>query len=169
MTQFTDYERVYENHSSASSITAPSPTTTKPSTGVFSPFLPYRGEAGISNFIRFLLFGTDAANEDGVCNVYGWNKIGSLWIPTLLADLSATLGAATGVAGQLIADTDLIADTIAIDSGTSLAIDSIDIISPADDTVGYVDLDVRGSELVQFLLSTEGSAAGLNVLCRKWS
>jgi hypothetical protein len=157
-------QRLFAANVTGVAITAPSPTATKPSgDGILGPV---RGEFEAGNGAKIWFTGTDAANETLTALITGWtyvegtdNAVG-LWVPTPLLALSITLGTATGVAGAIVPETELFADTIAASGAYTSA---YEIISPANNSPACLKLDFFGCALVQVQLA-RGTGASANAV-----
>ena len=121
------------------------------------------GQAKGANQVYIQFFGTGADNATLSARITAWSRIGTLWIPTPLLALDVTLGGMTGEAGADIADTDRLADTIAVASGGEFT-DAYEIISPESGAAG-VKVDTFGAERIQVQLAV-GTATGANAILR---
>lgn len=131
----------------ASSITAPSATTTEPTgDGIYRMNVSSRPTSSVA--ISF--FGGNTADGTFTVRLTGWRKVGSLWIPVPLLTLSGILGAMTGVAGAGVTNSQLFADTLAISTAFTSA---YEIISPTSDQVALVKVDLFGCEKLQVQLA----------------
>lgn len=128
----------------------------------------------VDNVVKILFFGTSAADQTFKARLIGWRycverdtdwvKESAIWIPTTLAEFTLTLGTSPGLAGCVVDENQLFADTIAI-SGTSGNDDvSIDIVSPADNTIAHVVADLKGSQKFEVTFDRNSSAASCNGL-----
>lgn len=123
------------------------------------------------NAICLLPFGTDAADETFKMRLLSWKPAKKkntspetwLWVYSIIGEFTCTLGTRTGLANSFVGSTNLIADTIAI-VGTSGDQNSYSIISPADNTVATLMIDIRGSNYVEVLFDTNSSSASANAL-----
>lgn len=171
---------LYTSMVTAVSITEPVATTTDPLTSASRPgthsvstngtgvadctaAAPYRA-AFNSAIIQF--FGAGSNNNAGTANVYLWHKVQStgtaLWVPTLVAALSVTLGQAVGVASTPVLDTHRFVDTITESTAYTTA---KEIISQANDGVASFKLDLCGAARVEVRFA-KGAATSLNGLIR---
>lgn len=151
------FQKLYAANVTTSTLTAPTPTTTEPvGDGVFE-----MGQGPVpANSLHLAFVGTDAQNETFTALVVGWRKLGALWIPTPLLALTITLGTATGVEESGVIDTELFADTIAASTAHTSA---YELISPANNGVAGVKVDLFGCQKVQVLLAV-GTGASCNAL-----
>ena len=120
-----------------------------------------------ADLLDFVPLGKDANNEDYQMRVYGWSRqyvanSPTVWVPTLLLQLDVTLG---NISATAIAASTFMADTIAYSAGDAGA----KIVSPANDTPGYVVLDIMGAQKLQFDFDCDtgsSQAAGGSVIYR---
>ena len=150
-------------------------TTTEPSGDGVHDIVPIEG--GISPCkVLVVPYGTGDANDVFDMRIIGWRPLVReaqnvlLWVPTILASLTCTLGAGTGVAGTPVLNTALIVDTITILSEPSVTADTtrqglVEVYSPANDTLAWAELDLRGSYKIEFTFdATTGDPTGMNAL-----
>jgi len=133
------------------------PTVTEPSgDGV----VDIQGSGVASTWLMLVPFGTDANNETFDVRVVGWRNVGTLWIPTILLQFSATLGNVVGVAGTDVLATHFLADTV---SDPVAGMGSVGVncqpSSPANDTPAHYLFDTRGCPKVEILFDLTGAAA----------
>lgn len=154
----TSWQKALSANSTSASFTARVPTITQPSgTGVLS--VP-------SGMTRLLLmpFGTDAANETGKIQAWGWSAIRSatgkkvLWIPRPICEFTLTLGTAAGVAGTEVDENQLFADTLVADKGVGVDYDFL------DNTTTMLSMTLLEDALVELQFSLNSSSASLNSL-----
>ena len=130
-------------NSTASSFTAKAPvaSTAKPSNdGVVDMMALHQGR-NVGNYLQMALWGTAADNDTFDFRVWGWSQVASsYWVPQLLLEVNATVGAIVVTTGVRMVD------TIVYAKGDSTA----SIISPANDLPASIILHLRGSELVEF-------------------
>lgn len=154
--------RLWDTNVVASSMTAKVPTISEPQVGA-GIIKQDQGQIG-NNQAVFAFFGTRSSgdNETMTAIIYGWRKIGIMFIPTPLLALTITLGTATGVAGQAPApiNTEYFADTIVASTEYS---EANELISPANNTVALVKVDTYGCSLISVDLA-KGTCASANAL-----
>lgn len=104
-------------------------------------------------------YGTDQADETFDFRLVGWRRIGDLWVPAVLYEATATLGTMTGVSGEKVTDSHLLADTLSASHNPGDPVTS----SPADNTPAFAVVDAQGFErvAVQFKTGTAASAGAL--------
>lgn len=117
--------------------------------------------------IKLWPLGQGSANDVYSLRVWGWNRVGAgstsgketIYFPTILGEFSCTLSAFTGLASGPVLNTDLFCDTITpvaarnpdmvIAAGTALQ-SELRIMSPANDTPGFIVMPIFGAELLEF-------------------
>jgi hypothetical protein len=148
----------------AGSISVPVPTITEPSGDGIYDTLGLGNTA--PNFGSLIFFGAGSANQTGIAQGYLWHRIDDLWIPTLILDLTLTLGAAVGVASHAVLDTEKLVKTIA--AGAAMTTNAKDIQSPATATgIAKVDFDLSGAQKFQLTLGVT-SVTNLNALLKTY-
>ena len=148
-------------------------TLTKPSGNLVFPI----AEPGYSfrSRVRIYPIGLGASNDAYSMRVYGWSRIGSgaspntLWIPALLGEFGVVLGAFVGVASSPVLATEQFADTITIVSEPTVAAlttndGTTEVFSPTNDTPAWLELRLRGSELLEFDFDYTTNTPGMNAL-----
>lgn len=144
-------------------ITAKVPVTTEPATDADN------GASVIATTGKTYLvlkpFGTDAENETASFRIWSWRPVvaagAEVWVPQLLAGVSVTLGTAA-TTGMLTGG--LWADTITASPDYTPSSSGMLIVSPANDSPGYLVADIGGSPLIEIQSTTGGSAASFNAL-----
>jgi hypothetical protein len=138
------------------------PTTTEPTgDGTQSP--PDE-RAQYDVLLRF--WGTGDPDTTFDARVWGWNLIGTLWVPDLVLACSCTLSATVGVAAATIANTGRFVDTIS----ASIIPTDAELISPASDLIGSVrlfGLSHKKLQLVADLTGATGANAVIKFLARR--
>lgn len=109
-------------------------------------------------------FGSGSDNTTFDLRIIAWNRIGTLWVPTILAQASCTLSASVGVSGQSVTDTDRFADTVTLSLIASAGVDAF-AKSPANDTPATIVVDALGAEKIEIVFDLTG-AAGANALVK---
>jgi hypothetical protein len=98
-----------------------------------------------TNLAKLVFFGAGAENAQFYANIYGFAPVNggtsTQWVPTLIARLLCTLSNVTGVAGQLIVDTDRFCDSISLIEGDP----TIKIVSDVNNRIASVLVDLEGS------------------------
>ena len=154
----TNWQKLLSANSTSASFTARVPTLTQPTgTGVVA--VP----PGMTRVI-VMPFGTDAANETGKLQLWGWSAVRSpsggkvLWIPRPICELTATLGTAAGVAGSEVDENQLFADTLVADKGVGVDYDFL------DNTTAMLSASLIEDALLEVQFSLNSSSASLNTL-----
>jgi hypothetical protein len=111
-------------------------------------------------------FGVGTKGNTFAMRVTGWQVTldavnTPLWVPSVIAEFTCTLGAAVGVAASTVLATEKFCDTIAMVTGNA-NVDNI-ISSPANDTPATVQVLLNGCSLVsvQFKVATATSGNAL--------
>ncbi len=152
--------KLFAANTAAASITAPAPTNTEPTgDGVLDL---RRGGESVMGGAMLHFFGTRTAadNETFTARLTGWRNVSGLWVPVPLLALNLTQGTSTGVAAGDVLDTEYFADTIVVSTAFTSA---YEILSPADNTIGAVKVDLAGCRKLQVQLA-KGTDATCNVL-----
>lgn len=161
---------------SSGSFTQPASTKTKPSGAGVIDLSSLAKQGADEAFCTFI--GTGDANDVYNFRLIGWtlvpgdNSNDGLWIPTTLADLVITLGAATGADGTLVPSTYLFADTITITKEPTITADTtrqgtIPVFSPANDTIAWAKIPLHGAQLLERIFDMDtGSPTGADVLMK---
>lgn len=121
-------------------------------------------------------FGAGSDTNTFSCRVIGWSCVAQapgglalggrpvLWVPTVLVEVQATLSVQVGIAGSSALNTDRFADTIALTGTTANAGQGVEIVSPANDTIAHLVVDLKGAQKLEFSFTTGGSATDCNAL-----
>lgn len=170
-----DFQKVRSVNATATSFASKVPTLTEPSgdagsaTGA-SVIDLCPGGNGVSQASRLVLvpYGTGDADDVFAMRVIGWRCLGrgattAIWIPVILAELTCTMSAVTGVAGGAVSATEYFCDTIALVSGNDDI--SIDIVSPTGDVIAHAAMDLKGFQKIEFQFDmTTNNPTGANCL-----
>lgn len=123
--------------------------------------------------LRLFPYAAAASNDTFAMRVWGWSRVGATtYVPAILGDFTCTVGAFTGCTGGDVLSTELFVDTIAIVAATGEATTTANttrdgtavLYSPANDTPGYVEVPVRGCELVEFDFDQTLNTPAMNCL-----
>ena len=129
----------------------------------------------VQNALVMSFFGTGSDNNTFSARLIGWRVVPDpadagnlhkfLFIPIPLFEVQATLSATqAGVDGTTIPSTMLFADTITLTGTTADQGVSIDIVSPANNTIAHLVVDIKGFEFVEPIFTTGSSATDCNCL-----
>ena len=95
----------------------------------------------------------------------GWRKVASninqsliLWVPVSLVEVSCTVSTPVGIANADVVATERFCDTLALKTAYQSK-GSIEVISPANDTIAHLLADFKGFQKIEFLF--DSTAAGL--------
>ena len=176
LTQSMSFRKARKTNSTVASFSARAHLGTEPlldtdaGSATAQVAIDRNGRGGVDGLVQNLLmvmpYAVGADNVTFGCRVYGWRKIGNdpntlLWVAILLADLDCTAGASVGVAGRQVVATERFADTITLVDGVA---DFVKVYSPANDTPGYVIVDLLGCQKYELEFETGASATSMNAL-----
>lgn len=122
-----------------------------------------------ANFGKFVFTGVGAEDTNYIALLVGWQSVAKgtaagLWIPIPLANLTITLGAATGPSGgSPFTTTTRFADGIAVNSSIINPNYDIFLPDPTNCPLSMLRLDLSGFERIQAYIGT-GTATSGNVL-----
>lgn len=128
------------------------------------------------NAMVLAFFGAGSDTNTFSARLIGWNPLETdrgapvtsgtqLWIPTVLCEVSVALSVQVGIAAKALINTDRIADTITIVGTTANAGVNINIVSPANDTMAYLLIDLMGFMKAELTFDMTGATDG-NALYR---
>lgn len=164
------FRKALATDSTATSLAAKAPTTTAPSgDGIHHMFDEGYGFSApltvcVPDSVVIQPFGTDAADETMLMELWGWNKVYAedLYLPQLLIQVTATLGnIAEGSTDTYIADTIAITSNY-VEADTSRTFN----ITPANDDAASIEVPIRGCEWIEFSFSRNSSSATNNAYWR---
>lgn len=92
-------------------------------------------------------------------DVTDWGKSTEIWTPTLLWEVLCTGCTLTGLASKSILNTERFCDTIAPVTNKGTQGTNIDVMSPQDDTPGYLVFDARGFPMIEIRFNRNGSVS----------
>lgn len=139
------------------------PTTTEPTGIGVLELQRLETRATFPSNIFLIPYGVGNDDHTFDMRVIGWRKVATLWVPTVLTQVAVTLSTAVGVAGAAVTNSERFADTISITIGNSNV--SVEVVSPANNTVAHMVVDVKGSQKVELTFDL-GSGTNCNAL---WS
>ena len=117
------------------------------------------------NVVRLWFYGIGADNTTFSARVNLWERVGddpesAVWFAYASAALEVILSTYVGLAGKEILNTERFADTIALTALSGNDDVTVSIVSPANDTPGYVDIDFGGAELMEVSFDMTGATSG---------
>lgn len=136
------------------------PTTTEPSADGVIDLAPLAGR--VADNLLLIPYGTGSENDTFDLRVIGWRKVDTLWIPVILAEVACTLSAAVGVASAPVINSERFVDTLSLTIGNQNA--SAEVVSPGDDVLAHLMLDVKGFSKVEITFAIDTGATGMNAL-----
>ncbi len=125
-----------------------------------------RGTLGgpAQNGVLVMPYSVGANNDQYSVRVYGWKFVPGtatatgLWRPFLLVEMACTATSTDiGVAGGIIAATEMFADTVALTTGNDDV--SVDLVSPTGDVAGHWQGDLKGAQKLEFTFKTNVAQA----------
>jgi hypothetical protein len=168
----TSYMRRMTSNAVTSAFPTVANTTTPPATVDASHFTVPVGQYS-DLYLSF--FGTGDENSAFDFRIVGWSKVANglgndqsvlpIWKPTTIFRGTATLSTSIGVAGSVQATTERDADTIVAGSPV-LTTSLYTVFSPADNTPGYVALNVLDYEVIAVYFDITPGATGANAFIR---
>jgi hypothetical protein len=171
--------RALATNSNSSSLTAKASTTTLPSNDGVLVLRP--DSAGVvPQKVMVWPIGNGGKSNAFSMRVIGWEQAiaanaAALWVPSILAEVSATLGNAVGVFNAAVSNAERFADTITIVSARqSLFTDvsntqsfqegTVEIISPANDTQAWFVVNTYGLSRLEFQFNQTTGTPTMNAL-----
>lgn len=154
------FQRARAVNSTDAAFAALASTTTKPSgAGV----IDFSGDPPA--WVKLIPFGTGANNDQFDVRVVGWSLIGSLWVPHILLQFTATLSTSVGVAGAEVTDSERFADTVSRPE-PNFGEAGVDCQphSPQNDTPGFYVIDAGGCIVFRIDFDLAGVTTGANAL-----
>lgn len=162
------YAKTLAANSTDTSFPSRVPTITQPVNAVGS-----LDGATQANGVLLLPYAVAADGDTFSMRLIGWRWVGAgntvgvqLWIPTVLAEFACTCSTPVGVAGGYLGATDRFCDTITLVGTTGNANVSVEIVSPANDTIAHILADLKGCQFFEttFDSTSAGTAAGMNAI-----
>lgn len=147
--------------------TIPIPLCTKLTMpAVINPYKKGAVDGDVINSLAIQLFGVGNAAQAPKCLVVGWAQVGEgidLYAPSVLAEITGTMGALTGAVGAL-AGTQRFCDVLALTAGVGLeGTSSINRITQLDGIVDTATIILDGMDFQFYsLLLQKGTATSAN-------
>lgn len=129
------------------------------------------------NVIRTAFFGVGSNNNTFSARLILWDFLApangetgvGLWVPVPIFEVQVTLTSSMpGVAGSVVDATNLFADTITLTGTTATSDGSINIVSPANDTIAHAVWDYKAGQLLEWIFTTGGVATSCNALWKTY-
>lgn len=171
-----NFTKALATNANTSSFASKIPTVTEPSgDGIHD----IRGPGlEVPQRILLLPYGLGSDNDVFDMRLIGWKRIyvdsktkPTLWVPMVLAGLSATISAAVGVANSPVLNTERFADTITVTSGyePDTTADTTNngtfvIQSPTNDLVAWAIVNLYGVEKIEFTFDQTTNTPTCNCL-----
>lgn len=178
LTHFEEFVKARSVNQTSTSYVSKIPTNTEPNgdagTATGASVLDIGHKGGIaSNGVMIVPYGIGSNNNTFLMRVLHWKRIGrnpltAIWVPITLLEATCTLSSTVlGVAGKEIIETEFFCDTIAIVGTSGGPNVSCELVSPADNTVGHIMLDLKSAQKLELTFSTGSSATSCNALIAK--
>ena len=123
------------------------------------------------NGVLLLPFGIGSNNNTFSMRVIGWRQVGEdtpstmLWIPVPLVEVQVTISSTQiGIAAKTIIATEMFGDTLTLTGTTANANVGVELVSPANDTIAHLIVDLKGAQKLECIFTTGGSATDCNAL-----
>lgn len=157
-----DLVRVLATNATDSSFPSRVPTATEPSgAGVLD--LSFPNSTAVPNHLLLLPYAIGADDVTFNMRVLGWALVSDLYVPTILAEVACTACTVTGVAAKTVLDTERFCDTLTLTYGNAGI--SAEVVSPGNNIVGHLLLDLKGHSTVEVIFDATG-ATSMNALYR---
>lgn len=163
------------NANSSGFTTKSAASVTRPTGNFVVPLVPDGPSFTIPSRVRIWPIGLGSNDDAFSIRIWSWTRIGSgpspgiLWVPSELGEYSCTLGNFTGVAGSPVLNTEFFADTITVVSEPTTVANTTnagttEVFSPANDTPAWIELRLRGVELLEFDFDQTTNTPTMNAL-----
>ncbi len=167
------YQKALTANANSSSFASKIPTITEPANDGVIDLI--KDGCEIPEKLRVLPYGLGANNDAFSLRVIGWRRIASatpqltLWVPTVLCEVACTMGQSVGIAASPVLNTEAFCDTITIVSEPTVTADvtrqgTVKTYSPANDTVGWLELKLGGVEKIEFTFDQTTNTPTTNCL-----
>lgn len=136
--------RVWATNANTSEFASKIPTLTEPTNDGVVHLTRHTGLVPCRLKVWFIGLGAD--NDAFSARFIAWDRHGTatpfLWVPTIICELGAIVGAAVGVAGSPVLATERFADTLTIVTEPTITADTtrqgtIEVSSPANDLIAH--------------------------------
>jgi hypothetical protein len=168
LTQGANFRKAKATNATDTSFPSKVPTATEPTNDGVHDLLNGVANGSVPNAAVLVPYGTGDADDVFAMRVIGWRRVGfdpltDLWVPVVLAELTCTMSATTGVAGTPVVATEFFVDTLALVTGNDDI--SIDIVSPTGDEIAHAVVDLKGFQKVEITFDmTTNDPTGANCL-----
>lgn len=178
LTHFEEFVKCRSVNQTSNGYVSKLPTGTEPSgdantaTGASVLDIGHKGSVA-SNGLIIVPYALGSNDNTFSMRVLQWRRIGrdpltALWIPVKLLEVTGTLSSTpVGIAGKEILNTEMFCDTITLVGTSGNANVSCEIVSPADNTIAHIMLDLKGAQKVELTFTTGASATSCNALIAK--
>lgn len=162
-TAVRDLQKLLAANSTDNSFPSRVPTATTPSgAGVLD--LSVGGSKNVPNNLMLLPYAVASDNDTFNVRILGWSLVVDLYVPIILAEVACTACARVGVAAKTVINTERFCDTLTLTYGNSGI--STEVVSPANDTIGHVLIDLKGHSMVEVIFDINSGTTSMNALYR---
>lgn len=169
------YQKALATNANSASFPSKVPTVTEPTSDGVVDLLNAGTGLTVPRAVKVLPYGAGSDNDVYDLRLIGWRRIKgttpqtTLWVPTVLVEVTCTLSGAVGVAGSPVLATERFADTVTIKAAGWEATTTADttragsvlIFSPQNDLPAWFVIELNGEEKVEFTFDqTTGTPTG---------
>jgi len=165
LTRISDFTRVRTTNSTDATYPSRVPTLTEPTGNGVVEMAAIAGE--MPSHLLMVPYATGPSNATFRSRMIGWRRLLSttgvaLWLPVILGEFACTLGTTVGVSGGAISTGERMVDTLTLNVGNANV--SVEVVSPANDTIAHAVIDAKGFAKLEFLFEIVASTTDMNAL-----
>jgi hypothetical protein len=172
-------KRVLAANATTSSFASKIPTLTEPTNDGVLDLLNAGTGIIVPRYLKVWPIGLSSNDDAFSVRVLGWTRIGTgpspgvLWYPTILCELACIMGAAVGIAGSPVLNTEAFCDTITVvtqgvitgtDNALATTIGNVEITSPGNDLIAYAVVPTLAFEKLEFQFDQTTNTPTMNVI-----
>lgn len=159
-----NYQKFATTNKTDTSFPSKVATTTAPSNdGVITFPATAGGVGGVPSRIMIIPYGTGDDDDVFDMRIIGWRLVGTLYVPTILAQLTCTMSTAVGVSGATVSNTERFADTITLAAAYSSTQNVV--TSPTGNVIAHVTMQTKGFSILEATFDmTTGDPTNANCL-----
>lgn len=154
------FRKLLATDATSTSFTAPTERTSRPAdAGVMD--LQGSDSASrdrIPSAVMVVPYGAGSDNATLELRIYGFRPVGTTWTPYLLAQVTCTLCATTGVSGGTVGTGNRYVDTVTLATGYNANV-GVEVVSPANDTPAHIVVVTKGSPVLLFDFDMTGATS----------
>lgn len=159
------FSKIRTANSTDASFPSRVPTTTEPTgTGIqaWSDF----GLDGVLAPTKAIIipYGVGADNTTFKLRIIGWRLIGTLWVPSVMAEYTCTNCTAVGVASAAVVDTERFCDILTATTGTPSGSTEIVQFGTGTELISHIQIDLKGFQKIEITFNMNSSATSANAL-----